>query len=99
VQQASRRAQMFWCLYDRVIRISCSQCSRVHTTDAISFITSDGEFRILIVAYEHNSTVAIADSRLRLAGSVPLAKATGWIRPMAGMRVTSFDEGIIDTGN
>jgi hypothetical protein len=60
----------------------------------------DGGFRILTVAYEHNSTVEIADSRLQLADSVPLAKKMGWTRSMVGMRVTSFnDEGTTDTGN
>jgi hypothetical protein len=60
----------------------------------------DGEFGILAVAYEHNSTVEIADSRLQLADSVSLAKRMGWTRYVVGMRVTSLDEeGVIDTGN
>jgi hypothetical protein len=37
----------------------------------------DGEFGILTAAYEHNSTVEIADSRLQLVDSVPFAKRMG----------------------
>ena|ERR1700722_7591983 len=67
---------------------------------AIGFIalaTASFESRQLV--YEHNSTVEIADSRLQLADSVPLAKRMGWTRSIVGMRVTSFDEeGTIDGG-
>lgn len=71
---------MFWCLYDRVIRISCSQCSRVHTREAIGFITL---------------ATASLESRQRRTSTIPPLKSPtvgfssrtrshlrrGWVRP------------------
>ena len=54
---------------------------------------------MLTMAHEPNSTVEIADSSLQLMDSVSRVKRMDWTRSIVGMRVTSFDEGIIDTGS